>query len=127
MLKDQQGTGIAARRLGLGITQTQLGELVGIDQSRVSRAEKGNAPPEIVIQLHRMLDTLEQQRILVDHAEADTFWSAVGDVPHRERLIGRLEQVTRTLMDGSIRDNGLAYRLLACLPTDVRQRLKAKV
>lgn len=125
MAKADQRT-IAARRLRLGLTQKRLGDLAGFDQPTVSRAEQGRAIPEVLARLVETLTALERQREDVDRAEADRFWQAVGDAPHRARLLERIETVVDVLLDGTLADVELAQRLVDCLPEPSRRRLVGK-
>ena len=113
---------IATRRLLLGLSQKRLGEMIGIDQSKVSRAEQGSLP-EIAARLREALDSIERQRDSVERAEAEEFWKAAKDAPKRDRVIARLEEVARDLLVGTLREAELGNRLLDCLPKTRRKRV----
>ncbi|WP_448205976.1 helix-turn-helix domain-containing protein [Azospirillum sp. sgz302134] len=113
---------IMERRLRLGLTQAQLGDMAGCGQARVSRAERNLTRTDVVEQLDKVLRDLERQRHAVTLAEAEAFWQAVGEAPNRDRIIDRISIVARTLLERSLTDTGLAYRLLDCLPERARDR-----
>ncbi|MBP2316803.1 helix-turn-helix domain-containing protein [Azospirillum soli] len=113
---------IAERRLRLGLTQTQVGALVGCGQAGVSRAERGQMSRKTIQRIHQALRAAEQQRERVEWAEAEAFWRALDGAPHRDRIISRIEAVAQVLLARSLADAGLGQRLLDCLPASVRHK-----
>ncbi|WP_342667946.1 helix-turn-helix transcriptional regulator [Azospirillum halopraeferens] len=116
-----QPQSIALRRRRLGLTQGRLGAMVDMDQATVSRAENGMAPAQAEV-LAETLKRLERQREQGDQREANAFWEAVPESPHRDSLLERLEAIASDLFGGSYREHENAIRLLDCLPAGIRTR-----
>ena len=108
------------RRIKLGLTQAQAGELIGVDQGQISRIETGKAGETLTNILYMALDALERDRQGKEWVEADAFWHSAWPSPNREQIVMRIEQVARELMDTSLRGAGFADRLRACLPAQSR-------
>jgi len=70
----------------------------------------------------RRLAELERKRDREDRASAEEFWAAVGDVPARDSVIGRISRVAGVLLGGPLSDVHLANQLLDCLPEHERAR-----
>lgn len=113
---------IAKRRVRLGLTQAQVGALIGLDQAKVSRIETGKATEKQTLLLITALDTLEVRRQDKERAEADAFWQGAWTAPNREKIVQRIEQVAQELMGTSLRGTGFADRLLACLPSKAERQ-----
>ncbi len=120
MSSSNENFAILERRLRLGLTQKQVGDVAGCGQARVSRAERGQTQQATVLLIHETLLAFERQRETVELAQTEEFWRMVGDAPHRDRLIARIEAVARILLERTLADAGLGLRLLDCLPATVR-------